>query len=199
MSASAALDAVRADARGCRACPLWEDATQTVFGEGPPRAPLMLVGEQPGDREDLEGRPFVGPAGALLRRALDDAGLEDEAVYLTNVVKHFKWKARGRRRIHDTPDRAEIEACRPWLERELELVRPRVVLCLGATAGRALLGPSVRVNRDHGRLAADGDGPAMGVTFHPSAVIRAREPGRAEMRRALVDDLAAAGAAAGAA
>src|SRR5438093_4204606 len=138
------LDQLRRQAAECKACDLWQDATQTVFGEGAPDAEVMLVGEQPGDREDIEGRPFVGPAGRLLDQALERAGIERDQVYVTNVVKHFKWKPRGKRRIHQKPNAEEIAACRGWLEGELEAVKPRVIVCLGATAAQALLGQTFR-------------------------------------------------------
>ncbi len=143
--------AATAEADGCRACPLWENATQTVFGEGPVPAEMMLVGEQPGDREDVEGQPFVGPAGRVLDEALGEVGIVRCEVYVTNAVKHFKWKPRGKRRLHQTPDRAEVAACRPWLERELALVQPRLLVLLGATAAKAELGPGFRVTVDRGR------------------------------------------------
>ncbi|MEU3727727.1 UdgX family uracil-DNA binding protein, partial [Streptomyces sp. NPDC031705] len=174
---------LRQAAAGCRGCPLFRDATQTVFGSGPAHARLMLVGEQPGDQEDLRGEPFVGPAGRLLRKALDEAGLADEGAYLTNVVKHFKFTVapRGKRRIHKAPSLRETTACRPWLVEELRLVAPDVVVVLGGTAGRALLGSSFRVGEQRGVLlpmpALDGgpDGSASGqllATAHPSAVLR---------------------------
>jgi DNA polymerase len=146
--ASRSLVALRRAADGCHGCPLWRDATQTVFGVGYKKAALMLVGEQPGDREDIEGEPFVGPAGRILARALQGAEIDRGEIYLTNAVKHFKWRARGKRRLHQTPRAGEIEACKPWLEAELDAVRPLAVLALGATAAKALYGPSVRVTRD---------------------------------------------------
>jgi uracil-DNA glycosylase family protein len=188
------LDLARDVADGCRACDLWERATQTVFGEGRALAPLMLVGEQPGDREDLEGRPFVGPAGRLLGEALEEAGIDRERVFVTNVVKHFKWKPQGKRRLHERPNPAQIRACRPWLDLELDLVRPEVLVMLGATAAQAILGRDFKVTERHGELlpAIDG-GPLRLATFHPSAILRARTPeDRGRQRRALVDDLAAA-------
>jgi uracil-DNA glycosylase len=140
LPASRSVSSLRRAARGCRGCGLWKDATQTVFGEGPPRAELMLIGEQPGDREDRKGEPFVEPGGGLLDRALTDAGIAREDVYLTNAVKHFKWRSRGKRRLHQTPRAGEVEACRPWLEAEVEAVRPRAVLALGATAAKVVFG-----------------------------------------------------------
>src|SRR5437660_2818735 len=154
-----AIPDLRRAAAGCRACELWRTGTRTVFGEGAERAPLMLVGEQPGDREDVAGRPFVGPAGAVLDRALRDAGIDRDAVYLTNAVKHFRWVPRGKRRLHQKPDAAHVSACRPWLVAELEAVRPRLVVCLGATAVLAVLGPSPRVLRDRGRMVPIESGP----------------------------------------
>ena len=189
--ASASLDELAARAASCQACPLFEDATQTVFGEGAPRAPVMLVGEQPGDREDLEGRPFVGPAGALLGRALADAGIDRDRTYVTNVVKHFKWRPAGKRRIHQKPNAAEVGACRPWLDREIELVQPRIVVCLGATAAQALLGSGFRVTRQRGQFVEWDREPLVLATVHPSSILRAPdgESRRSEMR-GLVDDLA---------
>jgi uracil-DNA glycosylase len=169
-----ALRAAARDAAVCRACPLWERATQTVFGEGPPDAPLVLVGEQPGDEEDLAGAPFVGPAGRLLDDALDAAGLERSGLYVTNAVKHFKWKPRGKRRIHDKPNRTEVVACHQWLGAELTAVDPDVVVALGATAGQALLGPSFRVGASRG-VELEVEGRPLVATIHPSAVLRARE------------------------
>jgi DNA polymerase len=186
-----ALSALREAARGCTNCPLFRHATQTVFGEGDPHAKLMLVGEQPGDREDLEGHPFVGPAGRLLDEALARAGIDRDAVYVTNAVKHFKWEPRGKRRLHKTPAQREIEACHPWLAGELEAVRPRVVVSLGGTAGRALLGPAFRVGRERGRvIRVDPVSPAIVPTIHPSAILRLRdaserEPALAELVRDL--------------
>lgn len=192
------LDVAREVALGCRACDLWRRATQTVFGEGAAGRPLMLVGEQPGDHEDLEGRPFVGPAGRLLDEALGEAGIVREHVFVTNVVKHFNWKPQGKRRLHERPNPAQIRACRPWLDLELDLVRPEVVVLLGATAAQALLGRDFRVTEAHGRLIdpAAPAAPRMLATFHPSAILRARTPeDRAAQRQALVDDLGAARAA----
>jgi DNA polymerase len=190
------LDALRSAAAGCRGCPLWERGTRTVFGEGRAGAELVLVGEQPGDEEDRAGRPFVGPAGRLLDRALAEAGLPRAAAYVTNAVKHFKWVARGKRRIHQRPEPGEVRACRPWLEAELRAVRPRAVVALGATAARALFGPAVRVTRDHGRpLPSPLPGVAAFATVHPSAILRAPDD---EARRAgqaqLVADLRAVAA-----
>ena len=183
------LRSLRAAAAGCRACPLWERATQTVFGEGERHAPVMLVGEQPGNDEDLAGKPFVGPAGKLLDKALAEAGIERRRVYVTNVVKHFKWEARGKRRIHAKPSAAEIAACRPWLEAELELVRPEVLVCLGATAAQALLGRNFKVSQERGRFVPSPLAPHVTATVHPSSILRAPddETRRAEMKRFIAD------------
>jgi DNA polymerase len=176
-------------AAGCRACDLWRNATQTVFGDGPPDAELMLVGEQPGDREDVAGHPFVGPAGRILDEALEAAEIARDAVYLTNAVKHFKWRARGPRRIHDTPSWSEVAACRPWLDAELAIVEPRVLVPLGATAARALLGSSFRVTKERGRPLRDtGLAEVVVATVHPSAVVRITD---ARERRAALEALAA--------
>jgi DNA polymerase len=192
----ATLEELTRAASGCTACDLHRRATQTVFGEGAALASLMLVGEQPGDREDLEGRPFVGPAGALLDRALADAGIDRDRAYVTNVVKHFKWKAKGRRRIHDTPDEREVRACRPWLSAEIEAVRPAVVVCLGATAAKALLGRDFRLTRHRGELFPSDAGPLLTATLHPSAVLRGPSERRRELYAGLVEDLRTAAEAA---
>src|SRR6266566_5645651 len=170
------LQALRQAAAGCRACDLWRLGTRTVFGEGPAPAPLALVGEQPGDREDLEGRPFVGPAGAVLDRALTDAGLRRDQVYLTNAVKHFRWERRGKRRLHQKPDPEHVAACWPWLRAEVEVVRPRLLVCLGATAAQAVLGSAFRVLRDRGRFFPSPLGVAVMATVHPSSILRAPDP-----------------------
>ena len=184
------LTALRDAAAGCRACDLWKKGTQTVFGEGGRSAELMFVGEQPGDREDLAGRPFVGPAGQLLDEALEEAGIDRRVVYVTNVVKHFKWKARGKRRIHDKPSWSEIAACRPWLEAELAVVKPRVLVLLGATAAQSLLGRQFRVTQNRGRLVESDLAEAVTATIHPSAVLRAPDAAaRREEQRLLVEDL----------
>jgi uracil-DNA glycosylase len=167
-----ALDKLREAARMCRGCNLWERATQTVFGEGLSRARVMFVGEQPGDREDLAGRPFVGPAGWLLDKALQEAGIAREEVYVTNVVKHFNWEPRGKRRIHKKPNQLQITACRPWLDAELAVVRPEVVMCLGATAAQALLGKSFRVSRQRGQMVPSRLAPFVTATVHPSSILR---------------------------
>ncbi|HEV7770702.1 MAG TPA: UdgX family uracil-DNA binding protein [Solirubrobacterales bacterium] len=187
---SRSLAKLRRAAEDCRGCPLWRDATQTVFGAGPRKAELMLVGEQPGDREDVEGEPFVGPAGGVLARALEAAEVDPAGVYLTNAVKHFKWQARGKRRLHQTPRAGEVEACKPWLEAELEAVKPTALLALGATAAKALYGPSVRVTRDRGRLIDSPLAPIAAVTLHPSAILRLRDHDeREDALTSLVDDL----------
>jgi uracil-DNA glycosylase family protein len=184
------LKSVREAAKHCRACHLHTPATQTVFGEGPARAAVMMVGEQPGDAEDLVGHPFVGPAGKLLDRALEEAGIDRKLVYLTNVVKHFKFEPRGKRRIHAKPNSAEIAACRPWLETEIALVKPRVLVCLGATAAQALLGNQFKVSRQRGTFVPSPLAPRVTATVHPSSILRARddESRRAEMRQ-FVNDL----------
>lgn len=174
-------------AKGCRACDLWRSGTQTVFGEGRAKAELMLVGEQPGDQEDLAGRPFVGPAGKLLDRALEEAGIDRELAYVTNVVKHFKWQPRGKRRIHQKPNAAEIAACRPWLDAELALIKPEVLVCLGATAGQALLGRQFRVSRDRGVPVESDLAPVVMATVHPSSILRSEN--REEETALLVEDL----------
>jgi uracil-DNA glycosylase len=168
------LQALREAAAGCRACPLWKTGTQTVFGEGTARATVMLVGEQPGDQEDQAGRPFVGPAGRLLDEALEAAGIDRKAAYVTNVVKHFKWEARGKRRIHAKPAWSEIAACRPWLDGELEAVRPAVLVCLGATAAQALLGRQFRVTKQRGTWIESDLAQHVTATIHPSAILRQR-------------------------
>jgi DNA polymerase len=186
------LAAARRDAAGCRRCDLWARATQVVFGEGRPDAPLMLVGEQPGDAEDRAGHPFVGPAGTLLRHVLDEVGVDEADVYLTNAVKHFKWKERGTRRIHDKPSWTEVKACGHWLRLELATATPELVVCLGGTAAQALLGRDARVGELRGRVLDDSDlGVQALVTLHPSAVLRAGER-RAELRAQLAEDLALA-------
>jgi uracil-DNA glycosylase family protein len=187
------LDALRAAAEGCRGCDLYENATQTVFGEGTPRADVMLVGEQPGDREDTEGRPFVGPAGKVLDRALEDAGLDRAKVYVTNAVKHFKWTPapRGKRRIHKKPGAEEIRACRPWLEAEVQEVRPKVLVALGATAAQALMGRQFRLTQHRGELLESELGPLVSATVHPSSILRAPDDrARQEAMEGFVRDLA---------
>jgi uracil-DNA glycosylase family protein len=180
---SRSLRALREAARDCRGCPLWRDATQTVFGSGPRSAELMLVGEQPGDREDREGEPFVGPAGRVLGEALEMAGIDPDGAYVTNAVKHFKWRPRGERRLHQTPRAGEVAACRPWLEAEVRSVRPRAIVALGATAARSLFGPSVKVTTHRGQLLDSPLAPLAAVTLHPSAILRERD--REERHEAL--------------
>jgi uracil-DNA glycosylase family protein len=188
--AGATLDGLRQAGQRCQGCDLHRHATQMVFGRGPTDARVVLVGEQPGDQEDLQGAPFVGPAGEVLDRALVEAGLDRERLYVTNVVKHFKFVPRGKRRIHQTPGLAEIMACRPWLEAELALIQPSALVCLGATAAQALLGPDVRVMRDHGRLLVTRWAPKTTATIHPSAVLRGEdEAAQLRLYRMLVDDL----------
>jgi uracil-DNA glycosylase len=189
----ATLASLREDAARCRACPLWRHAIQTVFGEGPAKAELLFVGEQPGDVEDKEGRPFVGPAGRVFDEALAEAGIEREKVYVTNAVKHFKWKARGKRRIHQKPNAAETAACRPWLDAELEVVSPSVLVALGATAAQALLGRGFRVTQQRGVPVESDLAPSVVATVHPSSILRAPdEAARTEAYAAFVVDLKAA-------
>jgi uracil-DNA glycosylase family protein len=195
--ADADVDALRAAAARCEGCPLHGPATQTVFGEGQPRARLMLVGEAPGDREDREGRPFVGPAGRELDRALEAAGLARDEVYLTNAVKHFKFHERGKRRIHAKPSRAEVKACWPWLAAELDALAPVGILALGATAAQALFGAAVRVTKDRGTPLESALAPVAMVTIHPSSILRARSDAEREAQRAAFGaDVAAFAAAA---
>jgi uracil-DNA glycosylase family protein len=183
------LDSARDVAADCKACDLYKRGTQTVFGEGPKRARIMLVGEQPGDAEDLAGHPFVGPAGKLLDRALEESGIDRRIVYVTNVVKHFKWEPRGKRRIHAKPNAAEISACRPWLETEIALVKPRAIVCLGATAAQALLGKSFKVSKQRGEFVDSTLAPLVSATVHPSSILRAPddEARREEMKRFVAD------------
>jgi DNA polymerase len=186
------LKSLREASAACRGCHLWRGATQTVFGEGRKRSRLMLVGEQPGDREDLAGKPFVGPASRELDRGLEAAGIERADAYLTNVVKHFKFEERGRRRIHQTPKRFEVEACRPWLEEELKVVMPEALLVLGATAAKALLGSSFKVTQHRGELLDSELAPIVSATIHPSAILRAPDDAtRVREREAFAEDLRA--------
>jgi DNA polymerase len=187
---SPSLAQTRRGAAECRRCELWKLGTQTVFGEGPTRE-LMFVGEQPGDAEDLEGRPFVGPAGRLFRELLEEVGIPDESVYLTNAVKHFKWRPAGKRRLHDKPDWGEVQACKHWLVLELAAVKPKLVVCLGATAAQSLFGRSARVGKLRGQVLHLEQGEPALVTLHPSAVLRAGEQ-RKERRAELKADLALA-------
>ena len=184
---------IRRAAADCKNCPLWKSGTQTVFGEGKPSSTIMFVGEQPGDQEDLTGRPFVGPAGKLLDRALEDAGIPRSGTYVTNAVKHFKWEPRGKRRIHKKPSPREIAACRPWLQAELRIVQPRTVVCLGATATAAILGPKVRVLKNRGRFFSSPMAARVFVTIHPSLLLRLTDRDDAEREYDLfVRDLRAA-------
>jgi DNA polymerase len=169
------LKKLREAAAGCKACPLWESGTQTVFGEGGAHADVVFVGEQPGDREDIEGRPFVGPAGRLLDQALEETGIDRRQVYVTNVVKHFKWKPQGKRRIHQKPNWREIAACRPWLDAEVAVLKPRVLVCLGATAAQALLGRDFRVSRQRGEVVESDLAEKAIATVHPSSILRAED------------------------
>jgi uracil-DNA glycosylase len=173
----------------CRACDLWEGATQAVMGEGAEDASLMLVGEQPGDREDIEGHPFVGPAGRVLDTGLERAGITRDGVYITNVVKHFRYKLRGKRRIHQKPDRWQVTACVPWLEAELGVVKPEALVCLGATAAQALLGSQIRIGRDRGRPIDSDLAALVTLTTHPSAILRADDKDREQAMDMFVDDL----------
>jgi uracil-DNA glycosylase family protein len=192
ISPHASLVDLRRAASGCKACDLWKTATHTVFGEGKASAAVMMVGEQPGDQEDRAGRPFVGPAGRILDQALAEAGIDRAEVYVTNVVKHFKWSPaeRGKRRIHKKPRDSEIHACRPWLDAELDAVRPKVLVCLGASAAQALLGKDFRVTRDRGKLIPSDLAPNVIATVHPSSILRARddESGQSQLE-SFIDDL----------
>jgi DNA polymerase len=187
---AARIERLREEAAGCRDCPLWEHATQTVFGEGNPRAKMMLVGEVPGDVEDRKGHPFVGPAGRILDAALADAGIAREETYVTNAVKHFKWEPRGKRRLHKTPSQREIDACHQWLEREIATVQPAVIVCLGATAAKSLLGPAFRITQQRGKVQRREGLPDLVPTFHPSYLLRLIDrPGEEEAHRQFVADL----------
>src|SRR3989441_1393044 len=191
--ATSNLKEVREAARHCTACPLYKTGTQTVFGEGPKTPALMLVGEQPGDYEDIAGKPFVGPAGKILDQALEESGIDRTKVYVTNAVKHFKWEPRGKRRIHQKPNSREIAACRPWLEAELRLVKPKLLVCLGATAAQAIFGPSFRVTRERGKVLSSKLAPRVLATVHPSSLLR--QPDEASRQREyklFVTDLRAA-------
>ena len=169
------LPKLRDAASGCKACPLWKTGTQTVFGEGAPHAKVLFVGEQPGDKEDLTGKPFVGPAGRILDKGLDAAGIDRSEVYVTNAVKHFKWEPRGKRRIHKKPNQLEITACRPWLDAEIQVVKPEVVVCLGATAAQALLGKQFKVTQRRGELISHELAPYILATVHPSSILRTQD------------------------
>ena len=184
------LKQLREEARACQDCPLWANATQTVFGAGDPHARVMLVGEQPGDAEDRKGLPFVGPAGRLLDRALEAAGVDREHIYVTNAVKHFKWQLRGKRRLHKTPAQREIDACRQWLEGEIAAVKPAVIVALGATAARAVIGKDFKVSLERGRFVDSPLAPHVFATFHPSALLRLQDESEKEAAFAqLVEDL----------
>ncbi len=184
------LEQLAKQVQDCRNCDLWKNATQAVFGEGASNAPIMLIGEQPGDQEDLQGKPFVGPAGKLLRSALVEAGVDIKRVYLTNAVKHFKWEPRGKRRIHKKPNAGEINACRPWLEAEIAALKPKVIVCLGATAAQSLLGRSFRVTQHRGEFVKSALAPHVTATVHPSAILRAPdEASRHEQERLFIKDL----------
>jgi uracil-DNA glycosylase len=186
----ASLSELQKAARNCKACDLWKRGTQTVFGEGRPDARIMLVGEQPGHQEDLEGKPFVGPAGRLLDQALEEAGIDRKKVYVTNAVKHFKWEPRGKRRIHKKPNAAEIAACRPWLDAEITALRPRVIVCLGATAAQALLGRDFRVTQHRGEFLVSPLAEFVTATMHPSSILRAPdEETRHAEKKLFIQDL----------
>ena len=190
---TASLGALREAARHCTACHLYNRATQTVFGEGPKGATMMLVGEQPGDYEDVSGKPFVGPAGKIMDRALEEAGIDRSKVYVTNAVKHFKWEPRGKRRIHQKPNSREIAACRPWLEAELRVVKPKLVVAMGATAAQTIFGPSFRVTRERGKLLSSKLAPRVLATVHPSSLLRQPdEASREREYKLFVADLRAA-------
>jgi uracil-DNA glycosylase family protein len=186
------LASLRRAAACCRGCDLWHDATQTVFGEGRAAATMVIVGEQPGDWEDRRGHPFIGPAGRVLDRGLEMAGIQPTSVYTTNVVKHFKWEPRGKRRIHKTPSRWEVAACRPWLAAELDALTPKVVVLLGATAAKAVFGQSFRVTKERGDIQEGLGGIATLATFHPSAILRAADADRRDQMQRFVRDLRAA-------
>ncbi len=185
----ASLAELKETAKNCKACDLWKNATQTVFGEGTPSAKIMFIGEQPGDQEDLRGKPFVGPAGKLLDSALVEAGIDRKEVYVTNAVKHFKWEPRGKRRIHKKPNATEIAACRPWLDAEIAALQPKVIVCLGATAAQALFGRDFRVTLHRGEFLKSPLAPFVMATVHPSSILRApdEETRHEEMKRFIAD------------
>jgi DNA polymerase len=184
------LEDLKQAAKSCKACDLWKRGTQTVFGEGGPKAKIMLIGEQPGDQEDIEGRPFVGPAGKLLDTALEEAGIDRTKVYVTNAVKHFKWEPRGKRRIHKKPNAVEIAACRPWLDAEIATLHPRIIVCLGATAAQALLGRDFRVTEQRGEFLKSELAPFVMATVHPSSILRAPDDqARHDAMRHFIADL----------
>jgi uracil-DNA glycosylase len=186
---NATLESLRQAAKNCKACDLWRNGTQTVFGGGAAHPKIMFVGEQPGNQEDLEGKPFVGPAGKLLNSALEEAGIDRSKTYVTNAVKHFKWEPRGKRRIHKKPNAAEINACRPWLDAEISVLKPQVIVCLGATAAQALLGRDFRVTQHRGELMKSSLAPFIMATVHPSSILRApdEETRHSEMERFIQD------------
>src|SRR6184192_4442421 len=188
------VEQLREAAASCQACDLWVEATQTVFGEGSEHSRMMLVGEQPGDQEDLQGKPFVGPAGRLLERALDEAGIDRRRVYITNAVKHFRFTRRGKRRLHEKPNAGQIRACRPWLDGEIEAVKPRIIVLLGATAAQSVMGPAFRVSKQRGEVLSSPFGVSVVATVHPSSILRATD---AESREAalasFISDLEVAG------
>lgn len=183
------LNVLRNEAKECKNCDLWKNGTQTVFGEGMNDAKIMIVGEQPGDQEDLQGKPFVGPAGNLMNTLLEEAGIDRSKLYVTNAVKHFKWEPRGKRRIHEKPSSAEISACNPWLEAEIAAIQPKVIVCMGATAAQVLMGKSFRVTESHGVFVSSPYAERTMATVHPSAVLRApTDQARHELRKQFVDD-----------
>jgi uracil-DNA glycosylase len=187
------LGSLRDAAESCRGCDLWENATQTVFGEGATKATMMFIGEQPGDKEDIEGKPFVGPAGRILDEALQEAGIERSRVYVTNAVKHFRWVQRGKRRLHEKPNSQQVRACRPWLEAEVETVKPHLLVLMGATAAQSLLGPSFRVTQHRGKVIPTPLGISAVATVHPSSILRAPDDkARAEAMAEFITDLRSA-------
>jgi uracil-DNA glycosylase family protein len=195
-TSGSSLETLREEARRCRACHLWKKATQTVFGEGPPNAQVMLVGEQPGDKEDIAGKPFVGPAGLMLDRALEEAGIDRKKVYVTNAVKHFKFIARGKIRLHQKPNTSEIRACRQWYERELALIKPALVVAMGATAAQCVFGKITPINKNRGHLIDLDDGTKAVVTVHPSYLLRLPDAdAKAREYERFVEDLKLAAAA----
>jgi uracil-DNA glycosylase len=184
------IEALAREAKNCKNCELWKNATQTVFGEGGSRPKIMMVGEQPGNQEDIEGKPFVGPAGKLLDKLLEEAGIDRKKVYVTNAVKHFKWEPRGKRRIHKKPNAKEIAACRPWLDAEIAAIQPEVIVCLGATAAQALLGKTFHVTQHRGTFVESSLAPYVMATIHPSAILRAPDEGeRHAQERQFVEEL----------
>ena len=190
LSPHGSIEQLAKQAKDCRNCELWKTGTQTVFGQGSSRAKIMMIGEQPGDQEDIQGEPFVGPAGHLLDRLLVEAGIDRKKVYVTNAVKHFKWEPRGKRRIHKKPNAKEIAACRPWLDAEIDVIKPQVIVCLGATAAQALLGRAFRVTAHRGTFVASALAPYVMATVHPSSILRAPdEKERHEQEKRFVEDM----------